>query len=88
MIYAVAPTFTNALIGTMLRWFTGKPFVFDMKDDWVGSPAFHQRPAWRRAIERMLEAVIIKSAAQVVLATERSYRLYKERYMTDLDQKF
>lgn len=87
LIYAVAPTFTNALIGTMLRWFTGKPFVFDMKDDWVGSPAFQQRPAWRRAIERMLEAVIIKSAAQVVLATERSYRLYKERYLANLDQK-
>jgi glycosyltransferase involved in cell wall biosynthesis len=87
LIYAVAPTFTNAFIGTLLSWFTGKPFIFDLKDDWVGSPDFQRKPAWRRVVEKELETIIIKTAAQVVLVTERSYNLYKKRYSAICDQK-
>jgi glycosyltransferase involved in cell wall biosynthesis len=87
LIYAVAPTFTNAVIGALLQWFTGKPFILDLKDDWVGSPDFQKKTAWRRVIENKLEAVIIKTAAQVVLATEHSYNLYKKRYAASCDSK-
>lgn len=80
LIYTVTPVFTNALIGTLLSRVRRIPLVLDMKDDWVGSTAFQQKPVLRKAVERWFESEIIKSASKVILVTERSYLLYKERY--------
>ena len=80
LIYAVAPVYTNAFIGAILRWLTGKPFFLDIKDDWIDSPRFLEKPVWRQYAERFLERLIIASATGVFLVTEPSYLHYKNRY--------
>jgi glycosyltransferase involved in cell wall biosynthesis len=80
LIYITTPPFTPALIGVLLSKFTRKPLILDMKDDWVGSPIYQQKRAWRKLLDRLCESWLIRAAAQVILVTEHSYSMYRERY--------
>jgi glycosyltransferase involved in cell wall biosynthesis len=80
LIYANAPPFTNPFIGCVLKFWYGHPYVFDMKDDWVGTPSFEGKNKIRRVIEMFLEGVIIRSTEYTVLVTQASLDKYKTRY--------
>jgi glycosyltransferase involved in cell wall biosynthesis len=80
LIFVVTPPFSSALIGYLISNVTRKPLVLDIKDDWVGSPDFGKKPAWRKAIETQLENIFIQHAKAVNVVTEHSYHLYQDRY--------
>ena len=80
LVLGVTPPFTNALIAMLLGLTGNKPFVLDLKDDWVGSPTFLLKNALRQKCEVFLEHLIIRSATEVITVTPQSYRLYMERY--------
>jgi glycosyltransferase involved in cell wall biosynthesis len=80
LIFANAPPFTNPFIGTILRFWYRLPYIFDMKDDWVDTPTFEAKSKLRQMIEVILEGIIICSARFVVLVTQASLNMYKERY--------
>lgn len=80
LIYITTPPFTPALIGALLSKFTRKPLVLDIKDDWVGSSIFQHKSPWRKAIDARAERWLIGRASAVVLVTEHSYSIYKQRY--------
>jgi len=85
LVFGVTPPFTGALIGMLLSWVAHKPFVLDLKDDWVGSPTFKRKSILRQKSEMVLESLIVRSASAVITVTPLSHRLYMERY-AHLDQ--
>ena len=80
LVFGVTPPFTNALVMMLLGWMGRKPFVLDLKDDWVDSPTFLLKSVLRQKLEIVLEHLIVRSASAVVTVTPQSYRLYTERY--------
>ncbi len=80
LIYSVTPPFSNALVGLMLKWFTRKPFVLDLKDDWVGSALFQQKPPLRQKIDTLSERIIIASTDAVTTVTDEIFDTYYRRY--------
>lgn len=80
LVFGVTPPFTSALITMLLSWVGHKPFVLDLKDDWVGSPTFLRKSVFRQKPEMFLENLIVRSASAVITVTPQSYRLYTERY--------
>ena len=80
IVFGTAPPFTNVLIASLIAWVSGKPFVLDLRDDWVGAPVFLGKKVWRQKIESIMEALIVRRASAVVTVTPQSNFLYKERY--------
>jgi len=80
LVFGVTPPFTNALIMMLLGWIGRKPYVLDLKDDWVGSPPFLLKSILRQKTEKFLEDLIVRRASAVITVTPQSYRLYMERY--------
>ena len=80
LIFTNAPPFTNPFIGAILRFLYRLPYVFDMKDDWVGTPTFEAKNKFRQMIEKLLEGIIIHSTQFVIFVTQSSLNLYKARY--------
>jgi hypothetical protein len=80
LIFANSPPFTNPFVGSILKLYYRLPFVLDIRDDWVGTPTFSAKDKFRQTIEKFFEEIIIRSAQFVVLVTEASFILYKERY--------
>lgn len=80
LIYATTPPFTSAWVGALLSILTHRPLVLDMKDDWVGSPAYDNKKTLRKMVDRLLERLLVGIAAKVILVTEHSYQMYQERY--------
>jgi hypothetical protein len=81
LIFANAPPFTNAFIGSVLKFWYRLPYVFDMKDDWVGTPTFEAKNKLRQAIEMFLEGIIIRTSRYTVFVTQASLDQYKLRYV-------
>jgi glycosyltransferase involved in cell wall biosynthesis len=80
LIYSVSPPFTDALIGSLLAIIGRKPYILDLKDDWVGSPDFLKKNALRRKAESLLERLIIMSTSAIITVTPQSHLLYSKRY--------
>jgi glycosyltransferase involved in cell wall biosynthesis len=80
LVFGVTPPFTSALITMLLSWVGHKPFVLDLKDDWVGSPTFKRKNIFRQKFEMFLESLIVHYASAVITVTPQSHRLYVERY--------
>jgi len=80
LIYSVSPPFTDAFIGCLLALISQKPYVLDLKDDWVGSPDFQKKNIYRQQLENWLERLIISSASAIVTVTPQSHQLYSQRY--------
>lgn len=80
LVFGVTPPFSNALAAMLLAWFGRKPFVLDLKDDWVGSPIFLQKNILRQKTEKLLESLIVRNSSAVITVTPQSFQLYEHRY--------
>ena len=80
LIFVNSPPFTNVAIGLFLAGRFGVPLVLDMKDDWVGSPAFRNKGRLRQALERWVEGQTMRRAAAVIVVTGASYEDCQQRY--------
>lgn len=80
LIYSITPPFTNALIGLLLKWLTHKPFVLDLKDDWVGSALFQKKSPLRQKMDILAEQIIINNTDAVTTITREIFEIYCQRY--------
>lgn len=88
VIFVTCPPFSMALIGTALKWLTGKPLVLDFRDDWVDTPWHHSKPRLVRWTGRWLEKRAVKTADRVILMTEGSQQAFLARYPRESINKF
>jgi glycosyltransferase involved in cell wall biosynthesis len=88
VIFATCPPHSVALIGALLKKYTGKPLILDYRDDWIDTPWFRAKPAPQRWIERMLEKWAVSAADRVILVTEFSQDAFIKRYPGMSPEKF
>lgn len=69
-IYSSAPPVTAHLVAGLTKRLTGRPWVADFRDQWVGNPFAPPASGVRRRLERRTERWIVDHADAVVLATE------------------
>ena len=67
VIFSSAPPYTTHLIGRRLKQISGLPWVADFRDSWIGwlsTPPW--RPAPARALERRMEAAVLRQADRLL----------------------
>ena len=71
IILSTSPPATVHIIGTILSYLTGKPFVIDYRDLWTQNESYHNRnlPWLYKKIDRFYEKRAIKRASAIVSAT-------------------
>jgi glycosyltransferase involved in cell wall biosynthesis len=89
VIYSTAPPFSNHLIALLLKKYTRKPLAIDFRDAWVANPARQRKYARvRRAMESLLERVMIRGADLVIATTEGITQDFRTRYPHESAGKF
>lgn len=80
LIFVNSPPYTNVVIGYLLALLTSKPYVIDMKDDWIGTKEFFRRSPLLQKIQIFIEKKIIRRANFVITVTNSSLERFKIRY--------
>ncbi len=88
VIFATCPPHSVAIIGALLKKYSGKPLILDYRDDWIDTPWFRAKPALQRWIERRLEKWAVSAADHVILVTEFSREAFIKRYPGMPAEKF
>ncbi len=71
IILSTSPPASVHIIGTILSYLTGKPFVMDYRDLWTQNESYHNRnlPWEYKKVDRFYEKRAIKRASAIVSAT-------------------
>ncbi len=80
VLYSSSPPVSAHLMAAIVKAATGRPWVADFRDPWVGNPLAHARSALRRRLEAATERWIVSHADRVVLAMEELRVQFAERY--------
>lgn len=82
LLYSTAAPFTNHLVGLVLHRITRLPWVVELRDGWYrwNTAIFPDYPRWRHVPERGLEGAVVRSAARVVLVTDRMADAFRHQY--------
>jgi glycosyltransferase involved in cell wall biosynthesis len=74
--------FTSHLVGWLLKRLIGTPWLVELRDGWYrwNRAIFPDYPWWRDALERRLEAMVIRSADRVILVTDRMRDAFRRQY--------
>lgn len=72
------PPLAGHLAGLLFHWRTSAPWIADFRDPLAGNP-FRNRP-WARWYDRMLEAVIVRRAAAVLVTNDAVAGRLRARY--------
>ncbi|MBI3746290.1 MAG: glycosyltransferase family 4 protein [Chloroflexi bacterium] len=79
-IYSSSPPVTGHLIGRSLKGLTGRPWIADFRDPWVGN-AFAGPISWpRRRLQAWLERQIVERADRVIVVSPSIQRALQIRY--------
>jgi len=79
-IFASGPSFTNHIIGALLKKITGKKLLIDFRDSWVSDPARKRENLWQKKIIERQERFVIKNCSVAVTTTEGITGDLKKRY--------
>jgi glycosyltransferase involved in cell wall biosynthesis len=74
-ILATAPSYTNLVLGSMLKRHSGLPFLADYRDEWDVSSAYWEnapRDPISRQVQAALQRRVLRSADAVIATTEAS----------------
>jgi glycosyltransferase involved in cell wall biosynthesis len=78
ILFTTFPICTAVLIGLILHWLTGKPWVVDLRDS-MTEEDYPRDPRMRR-VWRWIERRAVRCAARVIFTTPSTRRMYLERY--------
>ena len=78
-IFVTAPPYSNLLLGRLIKRRSNLPLVVEMRDPWVGHPE-HDKPGWKRALNRRAERNILEYADAVVAVTRAHTEDLRKRY--------
>jgi glycosyltransferase involved in cell wall biosynthesis len=89
IVYSTAPPFSNHILSVLLKKLTKKPLVTDFRDAWIANPVREwQYPKVRRAVESLLEKIVIRSSDRVISTTEGITQDFRCRYPLESANKF
>ncbi len=79
VVFASALPFSTAVVAGQLAHRAYCPWAVEFRDLWYGNP-YLPRPAWRAAIDRHIEARVLRSAGCMVTVSEPLARELRSRY--------
>lgn len=89
LIFSTSPPFSSNVIAYLLCKLTGKPFIIDYRDDWIGNEFYSLNSGHLRfKIEKQIESVLLKNAARVVTSTNESVALFRKKYPQIEESKY
>jgi glycosyltransferase involved in cell wall biosynthesis len=88
VIYATGPTFTDHLVGFLLKKMARKSLAVDFRDAWVANPSYRTNNRLKRKIQCWLERKVIMVADAVVSTTSGMSEDFKKRYPQAKPEKF
>lgn len=74
-ILATAPSYSNLLLGAMLKRRTGLPLILDYRDEWDLSSLYLEhshKDDWSRTVQERMQRWILRQADAIVATTRRS----------------
>ncbi len=86
-IYSSGPPWTCHVVGAVLKRLTGRPWVADFRDPWIGNAYATRLPAPHRAARAALERLVVEGADASVFASAGVRDRYADRY-PDLEDRF
>lgn len=87
-IFVTSPPHSVGLIGLLLSYLSGKPLIWDVRDDWVGNPLFDVGPWHRHRIANMLESLLVQKSTRVVSVTKESVEAFESKYPKQAKDKY
>lgn len=81
-ILATAPTYTNFILGAMLKRKTGVPLILDYRDEWDLSSRYlenRSRDWYSRWVQECQQNYVLRSADALVATTEQSTDTLRDR---------
>ena len=79
LVFVTGPPWETALAGAAGARLAAVPLVLDLRDPWSYNPSAATRPAWARAIIRLLEQSMLRSASAIVATTCAIRDAYRPR---------
>jgi glycosyltransferase involved in cell wall biosynthesis len=71
IVMSSAPSYSSHLVGLLLKRLTGRPWIADFRDLWVGRPYRPSFVGWRGAWDATLERAVVRSADRILCASPR-----------------
>ena len=87
-IFATTPPHSVGIIGALISRLSGKPFLLDVRDDWVGSPLLDTGPWHRHLFSRITEKWVVNTARAVTPTTQPSKQQFQAKYPIANPEKF
>jgi hypothetical protein len=89
-ILTSSPPYSVHMVGLLVRWLTGVPWVADFRDPWMtgGSKKLYVTSRASLGIERWLEWKVVQRADLVVTNTEMLCDAFRKSYGTRLSDRF
>jgi glycosyltransferase involved in cell wall biosynthesis len=80
--YSSSGPFTSHVVGLILKRLAHRPWVAELRDGWYrwNRAIFPDYPAWRDALEKRLEAAVMRAADRVVCVTDRMAAAFRAQY--------
>lgn len=79
-IYTTAPPYTTHLAGLRLKKATGRPWIADFRDPWVGNFSLTFPTPLHKRVASHLEQLVIDAADQVIVISEPMRRMLLDSY--------
>ena len=79
-IYSSSPPITGHLIGRSLAVATGRPWIADFRDPWVGNAFAGAVSGPRRRLQGWLERRLVDRADRVIVVSPSIQRAFQDRY--------
>ena len=87
VIYSSAAPISTHLAAGLIKRYTGRPWVADFRDPWIGNPFAAPLSRPKRWMQRRMERWIVERADRVIVAVDLMRVQFAERY-PDLADKF
>ena len=67
-VMTTSPPQSAHMVGLLVKWATGLPWVVDFRDLWMDEFDLYERPygRWRRPVEKLMEKMVVKRADRVI----------------------
>ena len=87
VIYSSAAPISTHLAAGLIKRYTGRPWVADFRDPWIGNPFAAPLSRPKRWMQRRMERWIVERADRVIVAVDLMRVQFAQRY-PDLADKF
>jgi glycosyltransferase involved in cell wall biosynthesis len=82
-IYATGPTFSNLIVGVVIKFILKKPLITDFRDAWIADPMLPLNKKYEKVLHEKLEKFTIFNSDRIITTNPFVTSDFKKRYGSD-----